>query len=251
MKIHAPRFYPEDENTIGRVTKYVFGLPCGFRCIARTNGTDIKVVVLTNNGDKSTHEDITGFAPDVEEEIKLLYTAMKSEPDPKVTLNGKQVVFDPLIFDFMLHDRTDRLNDDGKADNVIEAMDDWDEMGMPMRDGTAMATVLCAMSEEEYNRGRTSADLWFYRAWIKRGLTRNGLYRPYLSGLRPILVHLRIISSKGDREGTAEYEVVDVWKQVEEVFNRGYAYALIPDVWSGWNVTGKQFRTISEGSFDI
>ncbi|UXR07970.1 hypothetical protein [Salmonella phage SEP13] len=246
MKTHVMKFVPFNQALIGKEVLYVFPLPYGPRCLVRTNGTDLEVV----NAD--TTENLTGFVPDLEDHIRRLYSAMFSEPNPKYTRNGEQVVFPFMVFDVILHDRSSTSNDDGSADGVRAALEDWDDIGVPMNAEKAAMTILCAMLDEEFIAGKTVHDLWWQRAWIKRGLVACGLANPYTYP-RPPLKWLTQSPRDWAWEGggIASDLPSENWDMIYNVFRRKYRAALLADVWQGWKVGGGAFRILTEEEVEI
>lgn len=246
MKVHVPQILPFNESVIGKETIYIFPLPHGFRCVAKTDGKEITVC-------RATGEDITGFAPDVEEAFMALCREIMSEPNPRFTVNGKQEVFPDLVFDFILHDRAERYADDGRDDVVKAALlDDWECIGAPIESGKAKATILSHMFYDEYVAGRCPRDIWMQRAQHKRCIIAAGLGVPSHEPL-PILTWLTIAPRTVGyvESGIAAHEPGEAWGMIYNTFTENYRGALIVDVWQGWNVRGGAFRLLKEEDVEI
>lgn len=246
MKIQLPRIRPFDQRTIGKEVIFIFPRPHGIRAVFKTNGTD--TTVHTENG-----EDITGFAPDVEEAMARLYLTMMSEPNPKYTTNGVQTSFPFIVYDVILHDRVTDFKDLGKADNVVAAFeDDWECLGAPVENGIAKATILSHVLYTEYQQGRCSSDIWMQRAHQRRAIIAAGFGIPsHLPS--PILSWMVLAPRTVGRieSGVAALEPGEVWTMIYNTFEYSYAGAMIIDVWQGWNVRGNAFTYLNEEDIEI
>lgn len=244
-----------DQSRIGKQVLYIFPWPHGLRCLARIEYDPIEewpVVTLANTDSKSW-PDIADFCPDVTEAIAALYRPLFDEPDPKITRNGRQVVFPTLIIDLILHDRTtgdDRK--DGSADVLNAHMEDYVIIGAPAPTGTLCALILCVMTEDEHARGSTRQDIWSQRSWLTRGLYRAGLRNPY-SHPRPILRQMTQSPRQWEWESNGiASDLPDVnWQMIDNAFNRSYRGVLVVDVWQPWAVNGNAFKVMTEEDVEV
>lgn len=246
MKIKFMKFVPFDQLLIGKETLYIFPLPHGIRCLVKTNGTEIEV--HAEDG-----EDLTGFAPAVEEALKDVYLRMFSEPNPKYTVNGKQEHFPYYIFDIILHDRVTDILDDGTAEKTVAYReDDWEFLGAPVPASMTRAVVIGGLLEEEYKAGRAKQDMWWHRAWHKRAMISCGFGAQHVYP-KPIVGWPEIASRSADHErpGIATDSIDESWDYIYNVFSRRHKGVLIADVWAGWNVNGSAFRIMTEEDVEI
>lgn len=246
MKVKLMPFVPFDQRLIGKETIYIFPLPHGIRCLVKTNGTDIEV--HAEDG-----EDLSGFAPAVEDALKAVYLRMFSEPNPRYTTNGVQTTFPYYIFDVILHDRVADIQEDGTAENTVAYReDDWEFLGAPVPASTTRAVVIGGLLEEEYKTGRAKQDLWMHRAWHKRSMLSCGFGRQH-EYPKPIVGWPEIASrsSNDTRSGVATDSIDDSWDYIYNMFNRRNRGVLIADVWAGWNVNGGAFRIMTEADVEI
>lgn len=243
MKLHYPTIRPFDLSRIGKAPLFLFPIPQGFRCIARTNGTTVEM----SSVDGGHHEDLTGFAPDIEESLVKLYDAMMSEPNKSYTTNGVQTKFPFVYFELYLHDRTNDPHQVGSADKLVEAMDDWLDIGIPIDNGTLMATIFAAAVEDEYNRGGTKQDIWMLRSWVKRNLSKS-LATPQmiLKSYSPILAVSELVKSNPAqlRSGESVEQPDDVYRLLDAASNLPISGVMVIDVWQGWKVSGDIYRFI-------
>lgn len=248
MKHPTPKLTPFNQLLIGKSPIYIFPLPYGPRAVVTCDGCDVSVYVAEYGG----RREITGFSPSLEEWFMRLYAAMFSEPDPKYTKNGKQVVFPTLVFDVILSDAADSEDTDGSADALMEHLSNFDELGAPAPTGSVSALVLCVLLEEEFKKGYTTHDIWWQRSWLIRGLMKIGMGNPY-SYPRPEIKPL----TQSPREWRFEYNGIasdqpDVcWNMIYNCFKRQYAGALIVDVWQGWKAGGDAYRVLYEEDVEL
>jgi hypothetical protein len=177
---------------------------------------------------------------------------MMSEPDPRYTLNGKQVRFPWLVFDCILHDCAKEDSELGQATRVNAAIVDWDLLGAPIAEGDAALLVLAVLTKEEFTAGRARYDLWMERARLKRGIISigQGLLHKFP---RPQISWLEIAprDEHSDRSGIALDDPEAIWESIYGVFKKGYRGVLIADVWAGWKSNGTAFELLTEGDVEI
>lgn len=242
MKKPVPRFVRFDNRSPDKVPLYPFPLPQGVRAVATTNGTSVDIYDATSG---STGSSLKGFVPHIEQAIVDLYHALYSEPDPRYTQNGEQVVFPMHAFDIIIHDR----DNGGSGDTTNRLLSEWafdDEWPAPPE--AVCAVILAHMPAENLSRGSDTVDLWQRRAHLKRGLIRIGMCNPY-SNPRPILRYNPIAPDSWDSaftEGCAGRNRDMFWRQVDNCFVNGYVGCLVIDVWQPWSVKGDAFQLINE-----
>lgn len=242
MKKSVPTFLRFDQRDPDKVPLYPFPLPAGERVVALTDGTFVDIYVVHHN---VTSSKINGFVPHIEGAVKELYSALYSEPNPRFTVDGEQVVFPVHAFDMMMHDRVD----DGRGDKTNNLLSQWtfdDEWPAPAED--ICATVLSHLPCDLFMKGSDTIDIWQRRAHLKRGLVKIGMANPYANP-RPVLRYHPIAPEDWDlfqQEGCAGRDRVRFWQQVDSCFKKGYAACLIVDVWQPWSAKGNAFQLITE-----